>query len=175
MTITAVMLMTASAVTGAQTPAGAPAQELPGYESTLLALRDSVDRVRAELTRFQRDLQLAGAQTVVARARRVSSACEGLHRAMTESAPALQVSASANQGLARASQSLQSQMRETSRALTRECKSGLGPEGPGSWADSLKAWGPHRTSQLEQSLNAYERVVAGFTRAAGIELKPRLP
>ena len=172
----AVVLLTAVAsVTSAQSPADAADRQASEAERTLLTLRDSVERVRAELARFQRDLQMAGAQTVVSRARHLRSACEGLRRALTDGAPALTVPASADGGLVSASRSLQSQLRETSRTLARECEVGLGPEGSGARADSLKAWGPHRTSQLQQSLSAYDRAAAGFARAAGIDLKPRQP
>lgn len=173
--IAAVMLMTATTAATAQIRADSAAELSSEPARTLLALRDSVDRVSAELTRFQRDLQLAGEQTVVSRARRLSDACKGLHRAMAEGAPVLAASAAPNADLAGASRDLQSQMRETTRTLQRECEVGLAPEGPGAWADSLKAWGPHRTSLLHQTLNAYERMAAGFASQAGVELKPKLP
>lgn len=173
--VTAVLLMSFAPAATAQVPTDSAAAPLSEPGRTLLALRDSVDRVDAELTRFQRDLQLAGEQTVVSRARRLGAACTGLRRAMADGAPVLSGFAAANEALTGVSRDLQSQMRATGRTLERECEVGLAPEGPGVWADSLKAWGPHRTSQLQQSLRAYERSAVSFARAAGIELKPRLP
>lgn len=169
------MLMTVTPAAAAQIRADSTAAPPSEPARTLLALRDSVDRVSAELTRFQRDLQLAGGQTVVSRARRLGDACAGLRRAMVAGASVLSAGAAANAGLSDASQDLQSQLRATSRMLAQECEVGLAPEGPGVRADSLKAWGPHRTSLLQQSLNAYQRSAAGFARAAGIELKPKVP
>lgn len=172
---TAVLLMSLAPAASAQIRADSTAAPPSEPGRTLLALRDSVDRVGAELTRFQRDLQLAGEQTVVSRARRLGVACAGLRRAMADGASVLSGFAAANAPLAGASRDLQSQMRATSRTLEQECEVGLAPEGPGVWADSLKAWGPHRTSLLQQSLGAYERSVASFARAAGIDLTPRRP
>ena len=174
-TASLVLLTVCASAAAAQMSGDTGRQQAPEQERTLLAVRDSADRVRAELALFQRDLQMAGAQTVQSRARRLSTACEGLHRALTDGEPTLTVPASANEGLLRASRSLQAQLRETRRTLARECEVGLGPEGPGVWADSLKAWGPYRTSQVQQSLSAYDRAAAAFARAAGIELKPRQP
>jgi len=150
-------------------------QDSAAYETVLLTLRDSVAQVRAEMSRFRRDLQLAGAQTVVGRARSLGASCTGLRRALTAAAPTLRAPASASPGLRSVSRDLLAQIQATGRVLQQECERGLAPEGPGAHADSLKAWGPHRTGKLEQDLNELDGAIAAFARVANIELKPRLP
>jgi hypothetical protein len=142
-------------------------------EGALRAVRDSAERVRAGIARFRRDLEMAGPETVVGRAQRLTQACAGMRAAFAETTPAFRAPSNASAALTRASQQLLAQMRETDDVLERECESGLRPDGSGAWADSLKAWGPHRTSRIERSLTAIDATAAGFARAAGIDLKPR--
>jgi len=178
--IRSVLLPAAALVCAVASAAGqaapAPArQDSTRYETTLRALRDSVALVRAELSRFRRDLQMAGAQTVVGRARRLGTACAGLRASLAASSSPLRAPASANPGVRSASRDLLAQMGTADQMLVRDCERGLAPEGPGSHADSLKAWGPHRTSQLEKGLNELDGAIAAFARAAEIDLKPRMP
>jgi hypothetical protein len=173
--IPAVALVFATASAAAQAAQAPVRQDSTGYEATLLTLRDSVAQVRAELSRFRRDLQMAGAQTVVGRARRLGTACTGLRASLSASSNRLRTPASATPGVRSASRDLLTQMRRADQLLAGDCERGLAPEGPGVHADSLKAWGPHRTSQLEKGLNELDGAIAAFARAAEIELKPRLP
>jgi hypothetical protein len=152
---------------------GAGGQYQNPQMQALLTVRDSVLSVRREVARFRRDLQLAGAQTVTSRARRLSSACEGLQTALRDGAPDLQSGSGASVTERRASGAMQAQIRETIQVLDGECRIGLRPEGPGAWPDSLKAWGPNRTSNVEGALSAYEGAAVRFAKAADLDFPPK--
>jgi hypothetical protein len=138
----------------------------------LRMLRDSTERVRHSIAQFRRDLTMAGEQTVVGRARRLTQSCAGLRGAVAQATPLLHLPPSAHEGLVAAHRELLAAMRTTDSVLRTECEQGLGPTGPGQWADSLKAWGPYRTSQIHRSLASIDVGVAGFARAANIKLPP---
>lgn len=138
----------------------------------LRIVRDSTERVRASIARFRRDLPMAGEQTVVSRASRLTEACVGLRTAFAQAMPMLQLPAHAREGLVAARRELVAAMRETESVLRTECERGLSAGGPGQWADSLKAWGPHRTSRIQRSLTSIDAGIAGFARAADIKLPP---
>ncbi len=150
------------------------ANPVSAAEQALRAVRDSAERVRGSIARFRRDLQMAGAETVLVRAQRLTQACGGLRAVFAETRPAFRVPADASPALTRTSGELLAEMRETDAVLERECEHGLRPDGPGAWADSLKAWGPHRTSRIERSLTAIDGATAQFARAADIDLKPHV-
>ena len=141
-------------------------------EQALRAVRDSVERVRGSVARFRRDLEQAGAETVLGRAQRLTRACTGLRTAFARTAPDFRAPANAHAALTKASRELLSEMREMDVVLQRECERGLRSDGPGAWADTLKAWGPYRTSRIERSLAGIDRTTAQFARAADIDLRP---
>lgn len=140
------------------------------YVRALRMVRDSAENVRGAIARFRRDLPMAGEQTVTGRAKRLTQACEGLRAAFARATPLLEVPSGAHQGLITARQELLAAMRTTGPVLRSECERGLSTDGPGQWADSLKAWGPHRTSQIQRSLTSIDAAIAGFARAADIKL-----
>ena len=141
-------------------------------EQSLRAVRDSAERVRGSVARFRRDLEQAGAETVLGRAQRLTQACSGLRTVFAQTAPDFRAPANAHAALSQASRELLSEMRAMDAVLQRECERGLRSDGPGAWADSLKAWGPYRTSRIERSLTGIDRTTAQFARAADIDLKP---
>jgi hypothetical protein len=142
------------------------------HAHALRMVRDSAERVRGGLARFRRDLPMAGEQTVVSRAERLTRACEGLRTAFDDAVPLLRLSPGAHPGLVSAHRELLAAMRDTKPVLLRECEQGLSANGPGDWADSLKAWGPYRTSQIQRSLSSIDAGIARFARAADIKLQP---
>jgi hypothetical protein len=148
------------------------------YRTALVTLRDSVSRVRSDIARFRRDLQTAGARTVENRSRRLQSSCQALGATLVETEPGVRVNPRPGpraDELRAAERDLVQQMRSVRRVLQDLCEQGLAPTGPGQWADSLKAWGPSRTSRLEQSLLGLHGASARFAGAAGIKIEPRLP
>jgi hypothetical protein len=168
-TAVAVVLFVSSA-DGQAVSAGGQYQD-PQLQA-LLTLRDSVMSVRREVARFRRDLQFAGARTVMSRARRLSGACEGLQKALRDGAPNLRPAAGASAAERRASDAVQAQIRETTKILDDECRIGLRPDGPGVWSDSLKAWGPYRTSNVEKALSAYEGAAANLAKITDLDFPP---
>lgn len=139
----------------------------------LLTVRDSVTRVRNEIARFRRDLALAAGPTVVSRAGRLHGACEGLLAALGTTRPELTAPSGAPAQARAAAETLRTRMSSTQAVLRSECRTGLRTEGPGIWPDSLKAWGPHRTSQIEQSLVEYEQAATSFAKALDLEYPPK--
>ncbi len=145
------------------------------YEGTLLMLRDSTVRVRSALQQFQRDLQLAGAHTVINRAGRLNEACRALRRSLEAATPVLRPARAPHEGARAASRELVAEMQALATALDTHCLDGLRDSGPGIWADSLKAWGPFHTTNLQRKLAAYDGAAAVFARAVGIRLSPLQP
>jgi hypothetical protein len=74
-----------------------------------------------------------------------------------------------------AARTMVQQTSELHSALRIHCTEGLAPTGAGARADSLKAWGPYHTSQLERQLLAYGNASAALAKAMGFRLEPRRP
>jgi hypothetical protein len=150
----------------------APADSLRAeYRATLLELRDSVAVLRADLDRFGRDLQMAGNLTVLSRAGRLNDRCVNLGVTLGDAEPVFRKGGDSPR-LRDAARTLVRRMRDLRRTLRLQCAEGLAPTGPGVWADSLKAWGPHRTSQLARVLAAYDGAAAAVARAGEFKLQP---
>jgi len=162
-------------VVASSTPVSAqqPAPDTASVQvRALRMLRDSTERVRGSIAQFRRDLAMAGEQTVVGRARRLTQSCAGLRVAVAQATPLLQPPPTAHGGLVAAHRELLAAMRTTDSVLRTECEQGLSATGPGQWADSLKAWGPYRTSQIHRSLASVDAGLAGFAQAADVKLTP---
>jgi hypothetical protein len=143
-----------------------------GYQALLIRVRDAVDRVSARITEFRRDLRSAGVATVLARAGRLEAACRDTRAVLAEARPALEAARlTPPQGSAR--DSLVTAMGALAASLRRDCERGLGPTGPGSRADTLRAWGPHRTATVTQAVSAYHGAAGRFARRIGADLTVR--
>lgn len=142
------------------------------YRQVLLTLRDSVNLVSARSAEFRRDLRTVGGETVLSRSQRLVAACQGAQRALHDTRPTL-AGLPTNADTRPLRDSLFVAMRNLSRSLDVECLRGLAPEGPGARADTLRAWGPHRTATLEQVTTAYHGAAARLARALGIDLSHR--
>ncbi len=140
----------------------------------LLALRDTVTAVRAELQLFSRDLAQAGPETVLSRAAGLVARCRGAVAALRAAEPVFQPGRVRETGIRRAAGAFAEQLRTLETALEEHCDTGLRPIGEGARADTLKAWGPHRAGRIERALLAYTRAANTFARAAGIRLAPRI-
>ena len=143
------------------------------YRDTLLVLRDSTASVRGAANRFSRDLQFAGARTVLNRARRLGTACSNLDATLVDARDMFQPSRVPARAREEATILLQ-RIRELRNAL-EHCTNGLAATGAGETADSLRSWGPHHTSRLERHLLAYDDAAAGLAQAMDFKLEPRLP
>jgi len=116
----------------------------------LAALRDSLFAVQGSGVAFQRDLAVASPDLVIARARRVQESCTralaavaaAQHALATTTVPPRTEPRSAD--LQRLLPKLQADLKRCQREFA-----------PGAWyarVDSLRAWGPSRTVQLDASL-----------------------
>jgi hypothetical protein len=149
-------------------------QQSADYHEVLLALRDTLTAVQAALSDFRQDLQRAGRETVLSRSaelgRRCRSAAAEVPAAVERLRPAMKVSATR-----RVAQSLIGTMGQLGAALRRECEQGLRADGPGTWAESLRAWGPYRVNRIDRAIGAFEAAAGKFATAAGFKLEPKLP
>jgi hypothetical protein len=163
------ILMLAASPSAGQTPDSATRAE---YQDLLTRLREAVDQVSARANEFRRDLRAAGETTVLARAGRLESACRDTRGTLGAARPRL-AAARLTSGQAGARDSLLTAIDALAGNLRRECEHGLGPSGPGSRADTLRAWGPHRTAALFQAATAYHGAAARFARRVGVDLTAR--
>jgi hypothetical protein len=113
-----------------------------GPDSTLLA---TFTPLRSAAARFRHDLPNASAQLVLSRAQRVRTACADSRAAADSVALRLARNAAA-----------QSELAALQRALIG-CLRDWEITGPRANADSLRAWGPHRLSELDRALRRYQR------------------
>jgi hypothetical protein len=145
---------------------------LLAYQQTLQTLRDSMVPVRGAVSQFRRDLQLAGATTVINRAVRLNQTCAALKGSLEAAKPVFHPSRAPSDGGREASRTFLEEIGTLERALDTSCLHGLSPNGPGEWSDSLKAWGPHHTTNLQRTLMAYDGAAGEFARAVGVRLAP---
>lgn len=111
-------------------------------DSTLIA---TFSALRGASARFRQDLMRASPQLVIARADQVRAACAGSRGAADSLVLQLPGNAAARAELA----ALQ-------RALSA-CQREWDTTGPRANADSLRAWGPYRLSELDRALRRYQR------------------
>ena len=114
-------------------------------DSSLVA---SFSTLRSAASRFRHDLPNASAQLVLARARRVRTACADSRAAADSVALRLARNTAA-----------QSELAALQRALIG-CQRDWQTTGPRANADSLRAWGPYRLSELDRALRRYQRARA---------------
>ncbi len=149
-------------------------QSQVSYQAALLRLRDTLVAVEAAAGEFNRDLRVAGAQTVLVRAEHLRRRCENGIVAADSTRRELR-SASAIPRLQARHAALGDAMATLQRELARECVTPFRSSGPGSWADSLRAWGPYRGGQIADAIRVYNRQAVLFAGAAGFRLEPRVP
>ena len=139
------------------------------YAHLLFELRDTVDVVSARVSDFRRDLRSVGDGTVLARSRRLAQSCETARVVLRDARLPLQ-RLPADQAIHAPRDSLGAAMHRLERRLEVECLQGLAPEGPGQRADTLRAWGPNRTSKLDQTITSYHAAAARLARVLGIDM-----
>jgi len=138
-------------------------------------LRDTAMAVRGQLAVFGRDLGQAGAETVVSRAAALTARCEAASETLRAVEPTVRPGAGWPSSARAASAELIGAMRALRETLRTECQLGLGPEGPGVRADSLRAWGPYRAGVLQRATAEFDSALGRVARALGIRLEPRIP
>jgi len=159
-------------------PAAVRAQAAPDstavarYQAMLVGLRDAVDRVSARANEFRRDLKTIGETTVLSRAARLDETCRATRTALADARSQL-AAARLPPHQASTRDSLVTAIGRLTASLQQDCERGLGPAGPGSRADTLRAWGPHRTAVLAQVVTAYHGAAARFARRLGADITRR--
>lgn len=149
-----------------QTPDSARAER---WQRVLNATTDSLDRVRGAAAAFRVDLRSASHDLVLVRAAQVRTSCGGAD------APLQSVAQLLAEGIyeprARSAQErLRSGTVELRRVLGRCEREWQAPPRPtASDADSLRAWGPYRTAQLDAALRRYLGLVRSFMKAASLK------
>jgi len=136
------------------------------YEHVLKQATESLDGVRGASAGFRTDLPSASAQLVLARAERVHAGCRGAGAALLTVDTLLAAGA-----YSPAAVSEQAQLRratvELQRVLERCQREWTVPQIPTAAAvDSLRAWGPFRTAQLDGALQRYLHSLRGFMKKA---------
>ena len=142
------------------------------HRAALAEVRASVNGLSGRLARFRRNLAGAGNETIVAQAERVNDLCVSTDSLMTASMARLEIPSTADVGHRNAHRDLMRVMSNFRNALEAECLSGLAATGPGMRADTLKAWGPHRVSQLTRAVQQYTGASQAYARAAGFRFLP---
>jgi len=116
----------------------------------LATLRDSLFAVQGSGAAFRRDLAAASPDLVIARARRVQESCKGAVVAVAAAQRALAATTLPPRTQPR-SVDFQRLLPKLQADLTR-CQREFAPGAGYTRVDSLRAWGPSRTVQLDASV-----------------------
>jgi len=114
----------------------------PAAQSPDSSLTATFSALRSASARFRHDLTQASPQLVLARAAAVRAACSALADSLAPRLPRDSVA--------------RSELAALQRALGT-CRRDWDSKGPRANADSLRAWGPYRLSQLDRALLRYQR------------------
>ena len=141
----------------------------PRWERALNQTTDSLDRVRGAAAAFRVDLGYASHDLVLVRAAQVRATCRGadvplqvLERLLTDEVY--------DRNARGAQERLRSGTTELRRTMSRCQREWLaGPRPTASGADSLRAWGPYRTAQLDAALRRYLGLMRSFMKQASLK------
>ena len=161
-------------------PGAIPARQ--GPDSALIArfglavnsTSDTLEQLRGVAQAFRNDLPTASPTLILARATAVHDACAagaGAVRRLQGILAARTVSPAAAKSQAR----FRVTAEETVGALDRCVRAWLPLPRTDERADSLKAWGPYRISEIDQALRKYEAARHTFASVAGLPAPPVKP
>lgn len=134
----------------------------------LTEVRDSLWAVLSASWEFNRDLKQAGPETVLARSVVLRSHCGGAAAAVRRAEVGIAPGARGAIQLA----GLRNALQRVRLALRQDCELGFAERGPGSHADTLRAWGPFRVQRIERIIADYEQAARAYAEATGIKLEP---
>lgn len=139
----------------------------PRWERALNETTDSLDRVRGAAAAFRVDLGNASHDLVLVRAAQVRATCRAadaplqvLERLLTDEVY--------DRNARGAQERLRSGTTELRRTLSR-CQREWQAHPIANGADSLRAWGPYRTAQLDAALRRYLGLVRSFMKQASLK------
>lgn len=138
------------------------------YERVLNNATDALDRLRGVTAGFRTDLPRASPDLVVERAERVRASCGEVGTAL-DGVDSLLAEGVYVSHARREQSALKDGGAELRRVVAR-CEREWSVPTPRTMAaaDSLRAWGPYRTAQLDAALRRYLAVVRGFMKKAGL-------
>jgi hypothetical protein len=154
-------------------PVSSPFPQVPDsvvvrrYGEAVNAAADTLDMLRGYTQAFRNDLQTASPNLILARATSVQSACtSGLTtvRRLQGMLAARSVSPEA----ARTQAKFRMTAEETVFALERCVRLWQPLPRTDARADTLRAWGPYRVSELDGALRKFDFARATFAKAAGL-------
>lgn len=139
------------------------------FERVLKQASDSLDGVRGAATAFRTDLPSASSELVLVRAARVHTGCRGADAALLQ-VDTLLVGGVYSRAATSEQTRLQSATAELRRVLGRCQREWAVSQFPSAGtADSLRAWGPYRTAQLDSALRRYLHSLRGFMKKAALK------
>jgi hypothetical protein len=138
------------------------------WERAMNATTDSLDRVRGAAAAFRVDLGNASHDLVLVRAAQVRATC-GAADGSLQALEQLLTDEVYDPRARNAQERLRSGTTELRRTLSRcQREWQTGPRPTVSGADSLRAWGPYRTAQLEAALRRFLGLVRSFMKQANL-------
>jgi len=138
------------------------------FEHVLKQASESLDGVRGAAAAFRTDLPSASSQLVLARAARVHTGCRGADAALLRVDTLLAEGVYSRRAASEQAR-LQSATAELRRVLGRCQREWTVSQVPAAaTADSLRAWGPYRTAQLDGALRRYLYSLRGFMKKAAL-------
>ena len=140
------------------------------FERVLKQASDSLDGVRGAATAFRTDLPSASSELVLVRAARVHSGCRGADAALLQLDTLL-----AGGAYSRAAASEQARLQNATAELRRvlgRCQREwtVSQFTTAATVDSLRAWGPYRTAQLDSALRRYLYSLRGFMKKTALRI-----
>jgi len=162
------MIVLVALALGAQAPAPDTARQAR-YERALNGVADSLDVVRGALTAFPIDLERTSTDLVLARATRVRLSCRGATLAVDQVSTVLAEGVYAPHAKAEQLRLLNGSA-ELKRTLAQCDHDWAVPRNPtDAEADTLRAWGPYRSSRLDDALRGYLGLVREFMKQAALK------
>lgn len=139
------------------------------WERALNETTDSLDRIRGAAAAFRVDLANASHDLVLVRAAQVRGTCSGAD-APLQAVEQLLVREVYEPRARSAQDRLRAGTVELRRVLSR-CQQQwqAGPRPTAAGADSLRAWGPYRTAQLDAALRRYLGLMRSFMKQASLK------
>ncbi|HWZ27661.1 MAG TPA: hypothetical protein VNX15_03815 [Gemmatimonadales bacterium] len=144
------------------------------FREAVNAASDTLDALRGLTQAFRTDLPTASPTLVLARATSVHDACASGASAVRRLQGIL-AARTVSDAAARSQAAFRTTAEETVAALDRCVRTWLPLPRTDERSDSLRAWGPYRIAQLDQSLRRYDAARFVFAKAAGLTPPPKNP
>ena len=143
------------------------------YHATLLSLRDTIASLNSRLSHLRRQLKSAGPESILRWTAEANQRCLGTLASLEAAEPKFR--RAGRDRVSTAARTFADTLSRTGSVLRKHCVVGIVAEGPGEWADSVRAWVPYHVGMLERQLANYHREAARFAKVAGFRLEPRMP